>query len=75
MGEKKIDDMREPDFDELSHNKTYVSDVLQDNDGFLALFMSTHDVINCSEPDLEAVPECYGEMSIDCNVVHSIVVK
>ncbi|KAJ9562882.1 LOW QUALITY PROTEIN: hypothetical protein OSB04_008042 [Centaurea solstitialis] len=53
----------------LSHNETLVGDVLQDNEGFLASFMSRHDRGSCSDSNLVHVPKCYGQVSNGYDVV------
>ena len=56
----------------MKHTETYIGDVLQDNDGFLASFMSTYDKSNYSEFDLVAISECYGQVPKRVNVVQTV---
>ncbi|KAJ9547346.1 hypothetical protein OSB04_019889 [Centaurea solstitialis] len=58
--------MSESKFEELSHNETYVAYVMQDNDGFLASFITTHD--RCNGSTFELVYECLGQPSVEGNV-------
>ena len=48
--------MTQPEFEELLHNETYVCDVMQDNEEFLASFMSKHDRGDGSSSDIVATP-------------------
>ena len=64
--------MMQLEFEELSRNETYVVDVLQDNNGILASFMSMYDRGNCSSSDVVAAPEFYGQAPNDHNVVQTV---